>query len=227
VVEAILVHSPLVGASTWRGTARSLNRRGWRCRTPSPAGLPAWHDWADRLPLGELPGDAPHDDPVVVVGHSAAGLLLPAVAARVAATALIFVDAQLPPASGVVPPVDDEFLGFVRTLADEDGRLPPWSAWWGDAVMERLVPDPAARAEFEDELPGLDLRWFDDRAAVPSWRHLRSGYVQLSPRFEPVAEAARADGWPVRVLDGSHVEPVVAPDVVATAIHDVTASMFG
>ena len=144
----------------------------------------------------------------------------------VSAAALIFVDAQLPPAAGDVPPVDDEFLEFVRALADEHGRLPPWSAWWGDAVMERLIPDPATRAEFADELPRLDLEWFDDRAAVPPWRHRRAGYVQLSPLFGSVAEAARADGMPVRVLDGSHVEPVVAPDVVATAIHDLSASLL-
>jgi hypothetical protein len=223
-VEAILVHSPLVGPSTWVATARSLTRRGWRCRIPSPPGLPAWSDWVDALAL-----DAPDLDdtrPTVVVGHSAAGLLLPAIAARVAAAGLVFVDAQLPPDSGSVPPVDDEFLGFVRTLADGDGRLPPWSEWWGPTVMEQLIPDPVVRDQFEAELPCFDLGWFDDRANVPEWRHRPSGYVQLSPLFGPVAETVRADGRPVRVLDGSHVEPLVAPDVVATAIHDVAGNLL-
>lgn len=74
-----LVHSPLVGASFWHPVRTILEGEGWRCPTPGAgahmvAPMP-WHAWptAVRDELGAAPG-------AVLVGHSAAGYLLPSLA---------------------------------------------------------------------------------------------------------------------------------------------------
>jgi predicted alpha/beta hydrolase family esterase len=67
--------------------------------------------------------------PVVLVGHSGAGPLLPSIAHALAAevATLIFVDASVPPASGVAPLVPRGFLDQLRAISAE-GVLPPWSS---------------------------------------------------------------------------------------------------
>jgi hypothetical protein len=217
-VTFVLVHSPLVGPSSWEPTARALTRRGCRCRVPAVPGgsIPAWRDWADAVSDAMEPNEAA--EPAVLVGHSAAGLLLPAIATRTRAVGLVFVDARIPPGDGVVAPAEEQFMTFVRARAGADGLLPPWSRWWGDEVVEGLVPDPVARTRFEADAPRLPVSWFDDVAAVPAWSGLAAGYVQLSPAYAEAAVAARSHGWPVETVDGTHVSTVAHPEAVASAI---------
>jgi len=72
-------------------------------------------------------------DPIVLVGHSGGGLLLPAIADAVApeVVRLIFVDSGVPATSGETPLATPEFFEQLRSLAI-DGVLPPWSSWWGE-----------------------------------------------------------------------------------------------
>jgi hypothetical protein len=70
-------------------------------------------------------------DPVVVVGHTGAASVLPAVAAALRGVRrMVFVDARLPPCEGTFTPGGD-FLDALRALA-HDGVLPVWSQWWGE-----------------------------------------------------------------------------------------------
>jgi hypothetical protein len=172
-----------------------------------------WHDWSAQL-LAVLPAvDAP-----ILLGHSAAGLLLPALAAALNASALVFVDARVPPPQGRTRPVDGPFLDFVKTLATDDGLLPPWSRWWPDGTIEAHFPDPVLRAQFEADLPRLPLTWFDDSAEVPVWDTRPCGYLQLSRLFEPEALAAAKRGWPVVQIDGTHLHPALEPIESADAV---------
>ena len=87
--------------------------------------------------------------PIVLVGHSGAGPLMPRMAdASGKVAALIFVDAMLPPASGHAQLADPTFLSQLRGLAN-NGLLPPWSEWFGKDAMRRLVPDDGLRAALE------------------------------------------------------------------------------
>lgn len=220
-VSIVLVHSPLVGRSSWWPTANALARRRCLVSVPSmplsPSGsVPAWRDWAEAV--SDRSGTNDTGRPVVLVGHSAAGLLLPAIAQRSRAVGLVFVDARIPPDDGVVAPADEEFMTFVRSRADADGMLPPWSRWWGDEIAEGLVPDPQARSRFEADIPRLPVSWFDDAAAVPPWAGLRAGYVQLSAPYAEAAADARSRGWPVDAVVGTHASTVTDPDAVATAV---------
>jgi hypothetical protein len=224
-VAIALVHSPLVGLSSWWPTANALAQRRGLVSIPSaPKGaIPAWRAWA--AAVSDRTGRNDVDRPVVLVGHSAAGLLLPAIAQRTRTVGLVFVDARIPPDDGVVAPAEEEFMTFVRGRADTEGLLPPWSRWWGDEVLEGLVPDPVMRIRFEADMPRLPVAWFDDVAAVPSWSGLPAGYVQLSSPYADPAADARLRGWPVVTVDGTHVSTVTDPEAVADAILTVVARL--
>jgi thioesterase domain-containing protein len=75
---------------------------------------------------------------VAIVGHSGAGAFLPAIASRLEGrvVSLLFVDAVVPPPSGV-----HETPARLRTLLDQqtvDGRLRRWLEWWPDDVVSEL-----------------------------------------------------------------------------------------
>ncbi len=215
------MHSPLVGASSWSPAARALEERGYQCDVPAVPGLVPWSRWADAASAAVTR----REEELVVVGHSAAGLALPAIAATIDAAALVFVDARIPPDRGRVAPADDGFLEFLVGLADDTGVLPPWSQWWGPDVMEQIIVDGNARAAFERDLPRLPLAWFDDTSEVPPWTARPAGYLQLSPLFSTEADLAFERGWPTRRLDGTHVHPITHPLAVATAIDAIIRSL--
>jgi len=221
-VELVLLHSPLVGPGFWRPVSEVLQAR-WHCWLPAVANddeLASWRDWpsAATAELSIGPG-------AIVVGHSAAGFLLPSVAHLLNASGLVFVDALIPPDSGFVPPADPEFLQFVRSLPCENGLLPRWSRWWGEGAIERLIGDAQAYERFERELPRLPVAWFDDRLEIPPWRHLRAGYLATSERFAPSARDAQTRSWPVLTLAGTHLHPFVAPRDTASALSDIIQSL--
>lgn len=156
----------------------------------------------------------------VLVGHSGAGPLLPAIGGA----GYVVVDGGLPPKRGDAPLAPPELLKHLDPLTT-DGRLAPWSQWWGDGAMTHLVPDPTVRNEIEAELPMLPRAYFDERARAPDgWSTSPAGYVQLSPAYAAEAHEARDRGWPVEVLDSGHLHMVVDPDAVADAIVRVEAA---
>ena len=153
----------------------------------------------------------------VVVAHSGAGVLLPLVATRLAAAAAVFVDAVLPPAGTATP--SEDLREFLAGLPVVDGRLPPWSTWWGPDVMARLVPDPGLRHAIEADQRPLPVAFYDHSVPVPAdWTPPRAGYLRLSPAYAEDAAEAAARGWPVRVLDGQHLDLATRPAEVAAGI---------
>src|SRR6266536_4157202 len=83
--SVVLVHSPLVGAMTWRDVASLLRERGWNTIVPDLAGViergAPYHDSIARHVASSLPPA----ERLILVGHSFAGALLPAIAAASAA----------------------------------------------------------------------------------------------------------------------------------------------
>jgi hypothetical protein len=174
---------------------------------------PRWRDWPGLIAgtLDVAPGS-------VLIGHSAAGLLLPALAAATGASALVFVDARIPERGGQAAPADPAFMKFIRARADAAGRLPPWSRWWGADGLAALLPDAAARAALDDDAPRLTCDWFEDAVGVPSWSHLPAAYVRLSKGYENEAADADARGWPVFRVAGNHLFAIADPHATADAI---------
>jgi len=216
----LLVHSLLVGPATWRPAADALRARGHAAVVPAlPALPPLWPHARDAVAQAA----ATLDGPVVLAGHSGAGMLLPALAEALPRppAATLFVDAFLPPPAGSAPLVGDEQRRRLRALADDQGVLPPWHAWFGEAAIAELVPDADLREELEAEMPRLPLDALAAAVPVPAgWSDGPCAYLLLSPEpYAPAAAQAREHGWPVAELPGrDHLSIAIDADAVADAL---------
>jgi hypothetical protein len=220
----VLVHSPLVGPSTWRWVAASMRAAGHDAVVPSmlgfeSSGRPYWPAFVQTL-TDACEGD----DPLVLVAHSGAGPLLPAAIATLGdrVDRVVFAEASLPPVDGQAELAPTWLLDHLRPLSS-DGLLPPWSQWWGDGAMATLVPDPARRALLAAELPTLPFDYLEQAVPVAAgWAHrVAPSVLWFSDIFEPDATDAAGRGWRVRRINGGHLHMAVDPDEVATAIVDL------
>jgi pimeloyl-ACP methyl ester carboxylesterase len=222
----VLVHSPLVGPTSWLPVARELGRRGRVAVVPSLLGVaeapePQWRHVPDavRSATSEL------RERIVLVGHSGAGLLLPVIADAVAVevAALVFVDSLLPPPAGQLLLGRPEFMDQLRALAT-DGVLAPWSRWFGAGAMRELVPDERLRADLEAEMPRLPLSYFEATVPIPGdWANgCPCAYLLLSAPYAQSAAEARARGWPVIELhDVQHLAIATDASPVTQALLDL------
>ena len=218
----VLVHSPLVGPGTWTLVAQELERRGVQAVVPSllaaaDAPPPQWQHCVEIVRAATRMVSSP----IVLVGHSGGGLLLPAMAGAVApdVSRFIFVDSGLPATTGETPLVPPQFFEQLRSLA-VDGKLPPWSSWWGEDTMNELVPDEVTRAALVRELPSLPLSYVEQTVPSPAdWQRVPSGYLLFSEAYREAAAEARARGWRVEEISGAqHLHTVVAPGAVTDAL---------
>ncbi len=97
----VLIHSPFVGPLTWEPTARKLVDRGHIVITPTlnvaESRPPYWSHFANCVAAAVR--GVPEREPLVLVAHSAAGVLVPASRAAMADRTVrgyVFVDATLP-----------------------------------------------------------------------------------------------------------------------------------
>jgi len=219
----VLVHSPATGPSTWRWVADELAARGHQVTVPSVPPAATALGWSAFVgAVSALSGGL---DSPVLVGHSGAGPLLPRIAARLRARALVFVDAGVPPEAGETSPVPAEFLEFLQGLAS-GGVLPPWSEWFGPDSMREQIPDEHKREIVSAELPALPLSYFQARVPVPAgWTSTGCGYILLSDAYADEASKAAASGWPVVRLPGAHLDIVTRPAAIADAILSVTGDL--
>jgi hypothetical protein len=223
----VLVHSPVVGPSTWRWVAETLVAGGHMVTVPAvyqEVTELGWQAFTDAMAAR-----ADWEGQTVLVGHSGAGMLLPQIRARAgrAPGPLVFVDAGVPPEAGEAELMPAEFLSELRAMAI-DGMLPRWSDWFGPAVMNDLIPDGSKRAIVAGELPRLPVSFFEVPVPAPvGWSSGGCGYVQLSEPYAGEAAAAASRGWPVIQSPGAHLDMVTRPAEVADAILSVTSLLGG
>src|SRR5215211_3722197 len=94
----MLVHSPVVGPSTWRWVVKALESRGHRADLPDLRNAARTGDPHAfiRAACSYLARDTD-----VIAGHSGAGFFVPLIGASVEVRArLVFVDAGVPPCDG-------------------------------------------------------------------------------------------------------------------------------
>jgi hypothetical protein len=219
----VLVHSPSVGPLTWAPVATRLKASGAVAVVPSlvdvaDAGPPFWPRVAETV--GGAVEQLPADQPVVLVGHSNAGLFLPVIveATTRPVAGCLFVDAALPSRSGPTPVAPPELLGFLRRKVT-GGRLPQWTAWWDEADIAPMFPDPQTRVSVSTEQPRLPLSYYEQHVPVSEgWDKRSCGYLLFSPPYEEAAQDARERGWDVDQVPGRHLHQLVDPETVTGRI---------
>lgn len=223
----VLTHSPLLGPLTWRAVGERLVARGHEATAPA---WPRLSDIEDDFYAGlasGLAGQVEGGDPVVLVLHSGAGALAPALERALTSqvAAAVFVDAILPhPGLAWLDTAPPALRADLHAGA-EAGLSPSWDQWWPPGALERLVPDPQLRSALLAELDPLPLAYFEAIApeadlAAPG------GYLQLSGAYEDDAQRARARGWPVRRLQLNHLSPLTAPDEVAVMVESLARDVL-
>lgn len=219
----LLVHSPLVGCTSWDLVAADLAGRGYGVSVPDLTGTVATGaPYCVRQ--AEAIARSASGQPAILVGHSGAGPLL-ALAGAVAGQAkgYIFVDAGLPmPGQTWMQTVPPELAARVREMADARGWLPAWPQWWGDEALAELIPDPAARQDFAAGCPRLPLAMFEEvHPPAPRWPDAPAAYLLLSEAYRDQAARARELGWPVAEQKSHHLALLTEPARIAGALRDL------
>ena len=176
-------------------------------------GAPYWRRHRDAV-AAQLPGSAP----VVLVAHSGAGPLLPAIAERLGGRVRghVFVDASIPEPGAsrleLLAAELPEAAEQLRPLLGRGGRFPTWT----DEDLRGEIPDEALRRRVLDELRPMPLPFWDEPIPVfEGWPRAPCAYVQLSPAYEVAAARARREGWRFARLAGGHFHMLVEPAAVA------------
>lgn len=226
----VLVHSPLVGPSTWQPVARELERHDRVALVPclvdvARAPAPQWRHVCRVV----MTSTAHITRPVILVGHSGAGLLLPTIADALSCpvAAMLFVDTFLPPPTGTVALLPPELLDELRARA-RAGVLPPWSRWFGEDAMRDLVADDALRARLEADMPHLPVSYFEGEPPVTEgWDRRPCAYLLLSEEpYSAAAADAKARGWPITALpNADHLSPVTDPKTVTGSLLDLERAL--
>lgn len=219
-----LLPSPLLGPASWRAAGARLTAAGWEVAEAAPQGTVTTGDDVVAAFLEAVPADRD----AVLVAHSNAGMFVPLLAqSRPRVTGYVFVDARLPAAGAVrVPMIPAEFYDVHAALADDDGLLPVWTAWWGDEDLSGLFPDNRVRAAVEAEQRRLPLSYFAESVAVPAeWPARPGAYLAFGDVYADDLAAARRLGWPTRTLAGEHLHMLVDPAQVAEAIADLASQL--
>ena len=223
----VFVTSPLIGPDSWAPLREALASRGGE--SVAPAEL---RDPLNRRPfwqrtvhaVGERLRDVPDNRPVVLVGHSGAGPLLPAVAAAIPqrVDAYLFVDAGLPApgmrrleAIAAEGPQSAAVATKLAAILDAGGLFPEWT----DAELAPLIPDAKRRRQLLAELrPRRRDYWSEPLPIVRGWPDAPCAYLQFSSPYQPSADRANEMGWPVRHLPAGHFHHLVDEHAVADAL---------
>jgi hypothetical protein len=227
----VLVHSPLVGPFTWSMVAERLQQRKVDVLVPKltdrdDSNLPYWDQHTEAVK--QALADVPQERRVVLVGHSGAGPLLPAIHRAIAqpVAACLFVDASLP------HPGQSRFDELAINARDFAQKLRPFLVAggsypnWGAEELREILPDTFIREQLLAELHPRHLRFFEEKMPdVAIWPHAPCGYVLLSEAYLVQLEQAQRAGWPSRLFDAGHFHMLVDPAAVTTAMVELLGEM--
>jgi len=213
----VLLHSPLLGGLAWQAVGAELRARGHDAVAPSWPRLGAIDGDFYRT-LATSMAETLGDTPSIVVVHSGAGALVPALeAASAAVHGVIFADAILPhPGRSWFDTAPPGLADSLKAGVDF-GMLPPWDRWWPPGALERLVPDETTRTALVDELEPLPLNYFAE-VAPPGTIIAPAAYLRLSGAYDEEARLAGLQGWPVVQLRLHHLAMLTNVAAIAAAI---------
>ena len=227
----VLIHSPLVGPLTWHLVADELRKHGSNVLVPNledlpDAKVPYWKQHA--ASVSRALTHIAKDTSLILVAHSGAGPLLPAIRESLVnpVHAYVFVDAGIPcdGASRIdlMKSEDPEWgEGFQQEL-EKGERFPTWS--FDD--LQEVIPDASLRRQMISELRPRGLDFFTEPIPVfDGWPDAPCIYIQFSPPYERPAEQAREAGWQLHKLDAGHFHMLVDARALADLLFHSVAKI--
>ncbi|MEO6456669.1 MAG: hypothetical protein ABIO92_00120 [Chloroflexia bacterium] len=227
----ILIHSPLVGPFTWALVAKEFEQRQIKVVVPSltsnpGSDVPYWKQHA--YAVARSTQTLPPDEAVVLVAHSGAGMLLPAIRQVMGRpiAGYIFVDAGIPQdGKGRLDRFEHEAAEQFRRSAI-DGLLPTWT----DADLAQVIPDDQTRARFVADLKPLPLAVYEEPIPVfDGWPDAPCSFIAFRSDDEYVyADSLRhveQQRWLSAKMVGMHFHMLVDPVAVVDALLSVTREM--
>ncbi|HEX8650724.1 MAG TPA: alpha/beta fold hydrolase [Pyrinomonadaceae bacterium] len=217
----VLIHSPLVGPTTWQLVADEMRRSKLNVVVPvlervEGTNVPYWRQHAEAV-LKALK-NVPADRPLILVAHSGGGMLLPAVrhvTGRPVA-AYLFVDAMIPED---MKSSFDLFESKDATARFRQGAKNGYLSTWTEDDLREEIPDDALRRRFVSELRPLPLAVYEEPIPVFSgWPDAPCGYLQFTPTYDIGKRRAESSGWAYARMEGGHFHMLVAPRAVTDAI---------
>ncbi|MBL8228447.1 MAG: alpha/beta hydrolase [Bryobacterales bacterium] len=228
----VLVHGAWQSVATWDLVAPLLQQAGHTVVTPVLSGLGTSQvDLSPNVSLTQHIRDVNSvlihlKQPVVLVGHSYAGMIISGVAEQDASMVrhLVFLDAFIP-ADGqstldLLPPDIGSYFHNVARDHGDGWRLPG-----GEGQLDLWGLKPGEARDFvRARLCDFSLRCFQEPIHLPNDRKssLPGTFVSCvaeeypaKPFFLPFAEKARAYGWPVVPMNTGHDCHVERPRDVA------------
>jgi pimeloyl-ACP methyl ester carboxylesterase len=237
----VLVHGAWQSAGTWDLLIPLLDRNGHRVIAPSLEGLNVGN--AELTPSISLSTHidgiarvlANSTEPVVLVGHSYAGMVISGAAEQhpEKVRAVVYIDAFIPEdGQSVLDLLPPELGIYFRNVAGEHGD--GWRLPGGDGQLDLWGLPPGPAREFvRARLCDFTLRCFEEPIRLPANRKasLPAGYIACTaehypakPFFAPFAAKARRSGWTVTEIDSGHDCHVEQPDLVASFLHERAAA---
>ncbi|QFZ22709.1 alpha/beta hydrolase family protein [Saccharothrix syringae] len=218
---AVLVHSPYLGPASLRPLAGALAALGHPVLlldvrvtvNAAPVHQRLIGVFADAVEDSGVEGD------LVLVGHGAAGPLLPAFAdaLETPVRGLVFLDAELPtPGRSWRDDAPPERMAHLKSIS-RDGLMPRWDLWFAPEALSAMVPDVRLLEEIVGEAPEVPLALLKEPRPTVPWTGPCS-YLRLGPACDDAAARAGALGWPVVRLDAHHLAAATAPGDVAAAL---------
>jgi pimeloyl-ACP methyl ester carboxylesterase len=230
----VLVHGAFTDASSWAGVIGRLQHAGYTVLAPAD-------------PLRSVTGDARYiasvlagiNGPIVLVGHSYAGMVITnAAAGNPNVEALVYVSAYIPAVGESAVKLTGQFSGSGLTSALQEVPFDDGSTTGVDLYIKRssyrqvflgstVAPAPAAVLAAEQRpltyaaatQPSEQAAW----KTIPSW-DLISMQDQIIP---PAAQVFMAHRAPTHIVEvnSSHASPIVHPAAVAALIMQAAAKV--
>lgn len=220
----VLIHSPLVGPLTWSRVADEIRKRGREVLVPTleeapGSNEPFWKQHSDSI--SQSLAGVHTEIPVILVGHSGAGPLLPVFRQSFPnpILAYVFVDAGIPRNGAsrldLMKSEDPEWADDFQQELEAGGSFPSWSM----EDLQEVIPDQTLRRRMIAELHPREMDFFTEPIPVfNGWPDAPCVYIQFSAAYDQPAAQARETGWPVYELQAGHFHMLVDAATVAIRI---------
>lgn len=224
----VLIHSPLVGTFTWSRVQGEMEKRGVAVIAPrlqDNGSAPFWKQQVESV-TAEL-ASLPLNTDLILVGHSGAGPLLPAIARysprRV--SGYVFVDAGiLWQGASRLELLAAENIEMAQEFESElrnGGKFPTWRA----EDLRDILPDIETCEALAQDLQPRGLDFFQEELPAFSFPDAPSAYLQFSAAYDSYAREGQAREWRFMKIEAGHFHMLVNPVQVTDALLELTREM--